>query len=116
MRLPYIEIQRDKENPAIIYNVTTKVDASVSAGWLVWMKEEHIPEMIATGCFDDAVILQMIEVDDSEGPTFAVQYAAPSKALYNTYIRSFASSMQQKALQQWGNLIISFRSVLQVVN
>src|SRR4051794_1943598 len=116
MRLPYVEIQRDKEDPAIIYNETTKVDAAISDEWIAWMKADHIPEMIATGCFDDATILRLTEVDDSEGPTYAVQYAAQSKALYNRYIQSFSTAMQEKVQRKWGNLTVSFRTVLQVVN
>ncbi len=51
----------------IIYNVTTKVDHSIAAIWLQWMKEEHIPEIKATGCFANARILQLIEVDAAAG-------------------------------------------------
>lgn len=116
MKLPYIEIQQDPEDPAIIYNVTTKVLDVISRDWLVWMKEVHIPDILATGCFNNAVILQLTEVDDSEGPTYAVQYAAPSKAMYNRYVSSFAEGMRQKAEAEWGNQIISFRTVLRVVN
>ena len=53
----------------IIYNVTIKVQESIKAEWLTWLKAEHIPEVIATGCFTHAVILQLLEVDTSEGPT-----------------------------------------------
>jgi hypothetical protein len=80
------------------------------------MKEEHIPEIIGTGCFTDARILQLLEVDDAEGPTYAVQYFAESKALYNRYIEQYADNMRAKAMEKWGNKFIAFRSVMQVVN
>ncbi|MFY8045434.1 MAG: DUF4286 family protein, partial [Chitinophagaceae bacterium] len=34
-----------------IYNVTVKIDPSIEADWIQWMKEEHIPEVLATGKF-----------------------------------------------------------------
>ena len=32
-----------------IYNVTTNIDESVHDEWLHWMKEIHIPDVLATG-------------------------------------------------------------------
>ncbi|HMK05401.1 MAG TPA: DUF4286 family protein [Ferruginibacter sp.] len=100
----------------IVYNVTIKVDASIKEEWLAWVKEEHIPEVIATGCFTHATILRLLEADESDGPTYAIQYFAESKALYNRYIENFAGIMRQKSFDKWGNKFIAFRSVMQVVN
>jgi len=100
----------------IIYNVTIKIQRSITNDWLQWLKEEHIPGIIQTGCFTHAVILRLLEVDDSEGPTFAVQYFAESKGLYNNYIENHAAGMRQKAFDKWGDQFIAFRSVMQVVN
>ncbi|MGG9970645.1 DUF4286 family protein [Ferruginibacter sp. SUN002] len=100
----------------IIYNVTIKVHESIHQSWLKWIKEEHIPQVIATGCFTHAVILQLLEVDTSEGPTYAIQYHAESKSLYNNYIENHASIMRQKSFDKWGDKFIAFRSVMQVVN
>jgi hypothetical protein len=98
-----------------IYNVTTKVDHSIHHAWLQWIKEEHVPDLIATGCFTSATILQLLETDDTEGPTFAIQYKAASKAQYNSYIEKFAATMRQKAIDKWGNKFISFRSIMQEI-
>lgn len=100
----------------IIYNVTIKLDEAIHPQWLVWLKEEHIPDVIATGCFTKATILQLLETDDSEGPTYAIQYFAESKALYNRYIEKYAGVMRQKSFEKWGDKFIAFRSVMQVVN
>ncbi len=100
----------------IIYNVTTKVDTAVAAGWLRWMQQEHVPAILATGCFIGARILELTEVDDSDGPTYAVQYEANSKAHYTQYIELHAPALRIVAEHKWGNAILSFRSVLRVVN
>jgi hypothetical protein len=101
---------------AVVYNVTTKVDRRVATQWLQWLKQEHIPDIIATGCFTHATILQLIDVDETDGPTYAIQYHAESKALYNRYIEIFAEDMRKKVTDKWGDQLISFRSVLRVVN
>ncbi len=100
----------------IVYNVTVKVEWLIAEAWLRWLKEEHIPDIISTGCFTHASILRLIETDDTEGPSYAVQYFAESKALYNAYIENHSAAMRQKAIDKWGGKFIAFRSALQVVN
>ncbi|MEI9910771.1 MAG: DUF4286 family protein [Bacteroidota bacterium] len=100
----------------IIYNVTTKVEHSIAAAWLAWIKEEHIPDLIHTGCFTHAVILHLLEADDNEGATYAVQYHAESKALYDRYIEHYAEGMRKKATNKWGDKFIAFHTVMQAVN
>jgi hypothetical protein len=100
----------------IIYNVTVQVNTGIANVWLQWLKEEHIPDMTATGCFTHATILRLIEVDETPGPTYAIQYHATGKAFYNRYIEIFAERMRKKSFDKWGDQFIAFRSVLQVVN
>lgn len=99
-----------------IYNVTIKLEEAIHEQWLQWLKEEHIPDVIATGCFTRATVLRLLETDDSEGPTYAIQYFAESKANYNRYIEKFAPEMRQRSFDKWGNRFIAFRSVMEVVN
>jgi hypothetical protein len=99
-----------------IYNVTVKVQETISEEWLKWLKEVHIPEVLGTGCFTHATILQLLDVDDSEGPTYAVQYHAESRAAYNLYNRKFAGVMRQRSLDQWGEKFIAFRTFMRIVN
>ena len=99
-----------------IYNVTIKVRDSIKTEWLTWLKEEHIPRVMESKCFTGVTIMRLLEVDDSEGPTFAVQYRAESKAQYNRYIEQFAGLMRQESLDKWGDQFIAFRSLMQVVN
>jgi Domain of unknown function (DUF4286) len=99
----------------IIYNVTTKVAATIAQNWLQWLQQEHIPEITATGCFTHATVLRLLETDDSEGPTYAVQYFAESMEKYNGYIEVFAAQMRQKSFDKWGDQFISFRSLMHIV-
>ena len=100
----------------IIYNVTVKVDYSIADAWLSWLQQEHIPDIIATECFTDARILRLLEVDESDGITYAVQYHANSKALYNRYIKEYSTGMRNKSTEKWGDKFVAFRSVMQIVH
>ena len=96
----------------IVYNVTTKVDDAIKNDWLTWLKEEHIPAIINTGCFTHAHTYRLLEQDDIGGPTFTAQYFAESKSLYNLYLHKFAQQIRNKAYDKWGNQFISFNSVM----
>lgn len=100
----------------IIYNVTIKVDHSITENWLTWLKEEHIPEIINTGCFTHATILRLLETDETDGITYAVQCHAANKESYNRYISQFADNLRKKSFDKWGNNFIAFRSVMMVVH
>ena len=100
----------------IIYNVTIKVQASIHQEWLIWLKTDHIPAILNTGCFTHSNILQLLETDESEGPTYALQFHSESKAQYNRYLELFSNELRKKSYEKWGNQFIAFSSVMQVVN
>ncbi|HTB99808.1 MAG TPA: DUF4286 family protein [Ferruginibacter sp.] len=99
-----------------IYNITTKVTWTIHDEWIEWMKEIHTLEVVNTGCFTNVTILRLLDIDENEGPTYAVQYLAESKALYNRYIEKFAPTFRQELFDKWGDNFIAFRSLMQVVN
>lgn len=99
----------------VIYNVTVKVSKGIAAEWLSWLQNEHVPEVVATGCFTGARIVRLLDVDDSEGPTYAIQYSAPDLQQYENYIAQFADAMRAKSFEKWGNSFIAFRSVMEVI-
>ncbi len=100
----------------IIYNVTIKVDHSIADEWLNWLKQEHIPDMQKTGCFSTAHIYRLLETDESDGITYAVQYQAPDYETLQNYFSEFSAILRKKGTDKWGNKFVAFRSVLQLVH
>ena len=99
----------------IIYNVTNKVDASIANEWLQWILNEHIPDIMKTNCFYNSRLVKILEIDESEGPTYAIQYNAASRSDYNRYIEIHADTMRKKAFDKWGDKFFAFRSVMEIV-
>jgi len=61
----------------IIYNVTCNLHPRMAEEWLAWMKEEHIPEVMQSGCFTECKILKLLtEAEDNDGVNYAIQYTA----------------------------------------
>ena len=99
-----------------VYNVTIKVLDVIKNDWLAWLKEEHIPDVLGTGCFSTAIILHLLETDDSEGPTYAIQFHAASMDDYTRYLNEFSGIMRQRSFDRWGDKFIAFRTIMEVVN
>ena len=100
----------------IIYNITIKVHNSIAADWMQWLKNIHAKEVMESDCFTEYKIVKLLEIDETDGPTFAVQFFAESKGLYNRYIEKFAGEMRKRSFEKWGDKFISIRTVMQIVD
>ncbi len=99
----------------IIYNVTVKVDPQTHEEWLQWMKTKHIPEVIATGFFIDHKIFRLLDLDENDGVTYAIQYFCTSMEDYREYQKNHAPALQQEHSKRYQNKFVAFRSLLQQV-
>lgn len=100
----------------LIYNVTTSVSHTVHESWLQWMLDEHLPEVLGTGCFEKHQLVRLVDIDETEGPTYAVQYYTQSRARYNQYQELYGNELRRKTTDRWGNSIISFRTLMEIVD
>ena len=98
-----------------IYNITIKVNNSIVEEWLKWQREEHIPEIMSTGLFDQYKFFRLLDQDDAEGPTFVIQYHTADRKNYDQYINEHAPVLKEKAIAKWANGFIAFRSLLESV-
>lgn len=99
----------------LIYNVTIKVDESIASDWLQWMRQEHIPRIMDTGCFAEFKMVRLLDIDDSEGPTYAVQYFATTMDNYQQYQQQHAPLIRKESIDKWGDRFIAFRTLMEVV-
>jgi hypothetical protein len=99
-----------------IYNVTSKVSWEIHDEWVEWMLSVHIIEVLETGLFVKYQLVRLHDVDESEGPTYAVQYYLEDRSQYDRYISEFASTLSRKVSIRWGDHIISFRTLMEVIN
>lgn len=99
-----------------IYNVTINIDDSVHLQWLNWMKEKHIPDMLATGKFISAKIVKVLIVEDLGGTTYSIQYSTESLETLENYYKEDADRLQKETLTLFEGKFVAFRTELQVIN
>lgn len=85
--------------------------------WLQWMQHVHIPEVMATGCFLSYRILKVLtNANDDEGVNYSIQYDAATTADYERYREQFAPAMQQQTKERYGERVLAFRTLLEVIS
>jgi hypothetical protein len=99
----------------LIYNITTKVEHTVAHKWVQWMKEEHIPAILQTEKFIGSNFSKLLDVDESDGITYVLQFFAKTKNDYDQYIREYSAQLRNEAMEKWGAGFISFKSLMEEV-
>lgn len=99
----------------IIYNVTINVSEEVHDEWLTWMKQEHIPQMLDTGKFLNAMMTKVLVQEPMGGVTYSVQYKAESKAMLERYYQEDAEKLREES-KRFKDKTVFFRTELEVIS
>lgn len=99
----------------LIYNVTINIEESIEQEWLTWMQQEHIPEVIATGKFEKALMTKVRTEEEMEGVTYSVQYGCPSQAHLDAYYEEDQARLQA-AGNKFASKSVAFRTELEIIS
>ena len=97
----------------IIYNVTVKVDLDIREAWRSWMREEHIPAVLATGRFTGYQLCRLLH-EEEDGATYAIQYFCPDMATLQHYAALEAPRLQAQHRQRFPDRYVAIRTLMEV--
>lgn len=98
-----------------IYNVTINVEESIHKQWLKWMKDKHIPDMLATKKFTKALMTRVMVEEEMGGITYSVQYTTESRAMLQRYYQEDAQNLRAQSKPFEGKFV-AFRTELEIVS
>ena len=98
-----------------IYNVTINIDESVHDEWVKWMKEEHIPDMLSTGKFTQALMSRVLVKEAMGGITYAVQYQTKDENMLKQYYIEDAERLRKKSKRFEGKAVY-FRTEMEIIH
>ncbi len=99
----------------LIYNVTINIDESVHEKWLSWMRDKHIPDMLATGKFSEAKMAKVLVEEEMGGVTYSIQYTTKDRATLESYYREDAERLRNDGLRFFADKFVAFRTELEVI-
>jgi len=79
------------------------------------MKDEHIPEMLATGKFIKALMTKVLVEEEMGGVTYSVQYTCSDMAQLQAYYQEDAEKLRSKSNRFTGKFV-AFRTELEVIS
>lgn len=99
----------------ILYNVTINIDHEVHDDWLRWMKESHIPDVMATGLFIENKIARIM-AEEQGGKSYSIQYLLKSMDEYEVYQKEHAPRLQAEHTARYDGKFGAFRTLLHVIH
>lgn len=99
----------------IIYNVTINIEESVHDKWLAWMKDKHIPDMLATEKFSAAKMCKVLVDEDMGGVTYSVQYSCRNIDTLKKYYQENAVKMRADSAKLFPNKFVAFRTEMELI-
>lgn len=68
----------------VVYEVRVEVRPDLVPAFEAYMRDKHLPEILATGCFTGIRFERQMEGTD--GPVFRSRYEAPDRAAVDRYL------------------------------
>jgi len=99
----------------LLYNVTVTIDLDVHEDWLRWMRDTHIPDVMATGMFHSYRMSRMIGHEHEDSEIYSMQYLVEDMAHLRRYMDTFAPELQRQHQQRYDGKYAAFRTVMEVV-
>ncbi|NVK27123.1 MAG: DUF4286 family protein [Flavobacteriia bacterium] len=98
----------------LLYNVTVNVDDTALEDWLLWMKDDHIPDVLQTGLFVGATFSRLL-VDEEQGTTYSIQYRLKDMESFHIYQEMYAEGLQAEHQKRFKDKTVAFRTIMEVV-
>ena len=99
----------------VIYSVTVAVDPSIVDAWIDYMKKEHIPDVLKTGCFLEFTFCRVIGNSEENKNSYNIQYHCHGMADMHRYQVQFGPALQQEHIKLFGDKAVAFRTLLEEI-
>ena len=99
-----------------LYNVTVLVIHEKVDEWKEYMINNHILDVMNTGCFESFKLNRLKFVDEKDGLSFAVQYVALSESKLQEYMGQHAPALQKDHTDKFGESALAFRTIMEILH
>ena len=99
----------------IVYNETLIVEEATHPEWLAWMKETHIPLIMATGFFESYRILNVID-SPNEGVTTCIQYNTATEEQFGQFYEQHLQGLHISHNQRYEGKFVMYTTLMETVD
>ncbi|WP_420154496.1 DUF4286 family protein [Siphonobacter sp.] len=98
-----------------LYNITYNIEHAAHDEWIQWMKNTHVPAVLATNLPIGNRIFKLLTEIDNGGVTYSFQFFFADQEDYNTYITEHSSRLAAEVDRRYGSQYVVFRTLLQEI-
>jgi hypothetical protein len=98
-----------------LYNVTYNIEHAAHDEWLAWMKQSHVPDVMATNLPIGNRIFRLLTEIDNGGVTYTFQFFFADMEDYETYQNQHANRLRAEIDRRYHNKYVVFRTLLEEV-
>ena len=99
----------------ILYLIHIDVQKNIDKDWLLWMKNEHVPEIMDLKIFQKNEIWK-IKNDSKKYNSYYIKYYTESLDYYKLYEKKYAIEMKKKHSIKYKNNFNVKREILQLIH
>jgi hypothetical protein len=99
----------------LIFNITFLVADKVADKWLQWVNNTLIPDMLASGYFTEPQLAKVLGNHGQDGTSYAVQYHVADMDILENWHREHGSVMERNCASLFGEDVLLFTTVLELI-
>lgn len=99
----------------MLYIVHITVANAQNEAWFRWMRDEHVPEVLATGCFSSATFVRDADADSASHTGYRIVYRAHSQQAFERYQRESGDALRADHTARFGAVTTAQRELLPVI-
>lgn len=99
----------------MLYIVHIAVDNDRNEEWFRYMRDEHLQDVLDTGCFYDVTMVRDPDADTAQRTAYRMLYRACSAAAYEQYRAEHAADLQADHTARFGDCIRADRELLPII-
>lgn len=99
-----------------VYSLTVSIVEPEAMNWMIWMRTEHLPAIMETGCFDEVSIKELVEPKPEQGmSTYNFQFKARTKEHIQDYMQTHAQRIHSKHDEKYKGRYMAFDTILKEI-
>ncbi len=102
-------------NCMVIINTTFLVSDKVYGSWMKWLREDYIPFMLESGTLSDVQAAKVLSDEVQEGTSVSVQFRADDLATLQLWRSKYEFKIQMNCVRKFGEEVLFFSTVLEVL-
>jgi hypothetical protein len=95
----------------LVYTITVNVEQSVTDQWLLWMKENFLGAMLATGFFQRYNAFKVLH--DSDGDTYTFQFFCSDILQFEQFSEPHKGIILQSLMNSYPGKVVYFNTMLE---